>query len=520
MKTIYRLSVIRHKSKIKKDWRHKDLFRILRKKDIWITAYENIKNNKRTFITKPTKISLEKKTLKELTKLRNKVTNKNYQFKKKNFENLKLIKQKKLLESPAKGDEIVQEVIRIILEAIYEPCFSKQNFTFSYESKTYNIFKYIESRFCKTDWIVKKDLRDEAFLTINHIKLHDILKRKIDDIKFIHLILKLLKSSVFQQQQSVNSSLNMPPKNTIYSIIINIYYSELDKWIKKKTIMSIQSHIKLYTQKSKQLSYQIGKRIEQKKKLKKKSKDYEIVLKEIKILKKKRITIFNSTKKSISIEYCRYINDWLIGIKGNQIIAKELKAEICKFIMIGLKQTLYSIHTKIIDLNSEKFKFLAYEIYFSRNRKFSYYTKSDTRIKYSTNLKLKLDVPINSILQRMENKGYIKKLVKGYRPISKANYTTLEDKLIVSHFAQVWKKIANYYSGCNNIIKLKYIHYLLYISCAMTLSHRHKSSISKIFTKHGKTLTVFNHNNISINFPYRQNGIVKNKKEFKDPFQS
>lgn len=46
MKAIDRLSVIRHKSEINKNWKHTDLFRILRKNDIWIAAYENIKSNK------------------------------------------------------------------------------------------------------------------------------------------------------------------------------------------------------------------------------------------------------------------------------------------------------------------------------------------------------------------------------------------------------------------------------------------------------------------------------------------
>ena len=45
MKAIDRLAVIRHKSILNKNWRHKDLFRILRKNDIWITAYKTIKIN-------------------------------------------------------------------------------------------------------------------------------------------------------------------------------------------------------------------------------------------------------------------------------------------------------------------------------------------------------------------------------------------------------------------------------------------------------------------------------------------
>lgn len=95
---------------------------------------------------------------------------------------------------------------------------------------------------------------------------------------------------------------------------------------------------------------------------------------------------------------------------------------------------------------------------------------------------------MDSILKQMEDNGYVKKSGKGYRSTSKAHYTILEDRLIVEHFAQVWRKLVNYYSGCTN---LKYIYSLLYISCAMTLSHRHRSTTKKIFSKHRKTLQVF-----------------------------
>ena len=81
MKAIERLSVIRHKSKINKDWKHKELFRILRKDDIWIAAYENIKSNKGALTPGITKETLDGISLKRLERLREKVVNESYQFK-------------------------------------------------------------------------------------------------------------------------------------------------------------------------------------------------------------------------------------------------------------------------------------------------------------------------------------------------------------------------------------------------------------------------------------------------------
>jgi retron-type reverse transcriptase len=81
MKAIDRLAVIRHKSKINKDWKHRDLFRILRKNDIWITAYETIKSKKGALTTGITKETLDGMSIQRLVRLQDKVVNESYQFK-------------------------------------------------------------------------------------------------------------------------------------------------------------------------------------------------------------------------------------------------------------------------------------------------------------------------------------------------------------------------------------------------------------------------------------------------------
>ncbi len=90
----------------------------------------------------------------------------------------------------------------------------------------------------------------------------------------------------------------------------------------------------------------------------------------------------------------------------------------------------------------------------------------------------------------MENRGYIQNLQKSYRPISKVSYTPLEDVFIVKHFTAVWLELSNYYSGCTNLSKLEFLHYLIHSSCAMTLGHRHRKSMKAIFVKHGIFLNI------------------------------
>lgn len=523
MKAIERLSVIRHKSKINKNWKHKELFRILQKDDIWIAAYKNIKSNKGALTPGITKETLDKISLKKLERLREKVVNESYQFKAVN--EIKILKpegRKRPLRLPTANDKIVQEVIHMILEAIYEPCFSKQSFGFRQGLGTHDALEYIESKFRWVDWVIEGDI-EGTYPTIDHKQLCKILSEKIQDVRFINLICKLLKCGVLQQGKLTRLNFGVPQGSIVSSILTNIYYNELDEWVQKKAEMLKQPQTNQRNRKYKQLSYQISKVTEQIKKLNKRSEEYKILLKELKTLKRERAKTPSLITKRVQIEYVRYADDWIIGISGDKILARQLKTEVAHFVEVRLKQTIHLIKMKITDLQAGKVNFLGYEIYLLRNRKISPYIRSGTRITRRSDPQLRFDIPMNFVLKRMEERGYIKKLVKGYRSISKASYTTLEDIVIVKHFTQVWKGLANYYSGCTNLAKLQCIYYLLYVSCAMTLSHRHRSSTKKIFAKHGKTLTVSN-GKLTTSFPYWKEWSVtkkkwQNKRKFVDPFK-
>jgi group II intron reverse transcriptase/maturase len=519
MKAIERLSVIRHQSEINKNWKHKELFRILRKDDIWIAAYENIKRNKGALTPVITKENLNEISLKRLEKLREKVVNESYQFKALNEIHIpKSDSRKRSLGLPTVNDKIIQEVIRMILEAIYEPCFSKQSFGFRQGLGTHDALEHIESKFCSVDWVIEGGIVG-VYPTIDHKQLCKILSDKIKDFRFINLIRKLLKCGILQQGKLTQSNFSVLQKSIVSPILANIYYNELDEWVQKKAKILEQSQTNQRKQNYKQQSYQIFNITEQIKKLNKRSKEYKILLKELKTIKRERAKI---ATKRVQIEYVRYAYDWMIGISGDKVLARELKAEVTNFVEIRLKQTIHCIKTKITDLRAGKTNFLEYEIYLPRNRKISSSISSGTRTICRTNSQVRFDIPMNSVLKKMEERGYIKKLVKGHRSISKVSYTRLKDILIVKHFTHVWTELANYYSGCTNLAKLQYIHYLLHLSCAMTLSHRHRSSIKKIFANHGETLTVSN-GKVKTSFPYRKEWSItkkiwQNKRHFVAPF--
>ena len=478
MKAIDRLVVIRYKSERKNKFTHKNLFRILEKDDIWIIAYENLQNKKEICAT--SNETPYKKNVKQLTKLREQVINEHYPFKRVN-KNIgkQLTYCRRRLELELINNKIVQEIICLILEAIYESDFSEQSFGFQHKRGLHTAFKYIDRKFCWINWVLENKIKNTA-CKIDYKQLYIQLCVKIQDIRFLNLINKLLNSKILKKVDFDHLSFDVLQGNSLLKMLLNIYYNKLDKWVEKKIEKFYKDQIKNQKIIYNKLFGQIEKIVNQIKILDKKSITYKIFLKKLKFLEQKKYRISNCSKKSTKIVYVRYASKWIIGIQGKRNFANRLKENITRFLNKQFKQINCNLKLTIIHLISRKIKFLGYEIYISRNKKINSYKKSHFPTMYKIKPRLRFTISIQTILNQLEKRGYIKKLVKGYRALSKSNYTRLDDVIIIKNFRSVWLRLIHFYSGCTNLSKLQYIYSLLYMSCVMTLSHRHRSNIKKI----------------------------------------
>ena len=455
-------------------------------------------------------------SLKRLKNLREKVYLEKYKFKP---VKLTLISQpdgrKRPLGLPTANDKVIQQVIYLILEAIYEPIFSKQSFGFRAGLGCHDALNHVEQKFRWVDFVIERDI-EQAYPTIDHHTLIKILKKRIDDARFIRLIWKLLKCGVLFEERLSWSKLGVPQGSIVSPILSNIYYDELDQFVQQ--LMKQYSTYKQHSKNSKSseykiLEYKIGKLSKQLKTLERQSPESKKCSKALKVLRAKRLAVPSLKNKVIRIEYVRYADDWMIGIAGNRQLAQQIKAKLTIFMQNILLQKLHPTKTKITDLRRGNAYFLEYEIFLPKNRPISEYKGKGIRTIHRNQPQLRFDIPINSITKRYTEGGYLKKLEKGVRPISRTFYTTLENHVIVSHYRSLWLGIFNYYSGCTKRGRLQYIHYLLHMSCAMTLGHRHRCSSTKIFRKHGKCLKVkIPNRDKTVEFPYKTNWRLDERK--------
>jgi group II intron reverse transcriptase/maturase len=516
MKKLKQLIAINKLSQQNSKWIHKDIFRILNKDDIWIAAYEKLKSNKGAMTPGSTPETMDGMSLERLNRLKNRVCNESYKFKP---VKLTYIPQsngrKRPLGLPTANDKIVQEVMRMILEAIYEPNFSELSFGFRSGRGCHDALNHVEEKFRWVDYIIEGDIA-QAYPTIDHHILVNILKKRIDDPRFIRLIWKLLGCGVLNEERFIWSKTGVPQGSIVSPILANIYYHELDEFVQtiKERVETPQSNRKHLKSKSyKALERKISKVHSEMKTHDPHSRERQKLAKTLKSLRKERLDTEALKDKIIRLEYVRYADDWMIGLSGDRKLALKVKEEVTEFMKNVLEQEIHPVKTKITNLRKGNAHFLGYDIFLPRNRPISTYKGKGVQTIRRGQPRLRFDIPVRKITERYTDRGYLKQTKNNVRPISRASYAVLEDHVIVSHYRSLWLGISNYYSGCTNRGRLQYIHYLLHMSCAMTLGHRHRVSCSKIFKKHGKTLTVkVKNTDKTVSFPYKTSWKIREKK--------
>jgi len=99
---------------------------------------------------------------------------------------------------PTWSDKLLQEVMRSILEAYYEPQFSPNSHGFRPRRGCHTALKDIFHAWTGTRWFIEGDIKG-CFDNIDHTILLSILREKIHDNRFLNLVDNLLKAGYLEE---------------------------------------------------------------------------------------------------------------------------------------------------------------------------------------------------------------------------------------------------------------------------------------------------------------------------------
>jgi retron-type reverse transcriptase len=108
--------------------------------------------------------------------------------------------KKRPLGIPTWSDKLLQEVIRSLLEAYYEPQFSEHSHGFRAGRGCHTALRQIDQTWLGTTWFIEGDIRG-CFDNIDHRVLLSILAESISDQRFLRLIQNLLNAGYLENWQ-------------------------------------------------------------------------------------------------------------------------------------------------------------------------------------------------------------------------------------------------------------------------------------------------------------------------------
>ena len=136
---------------------------------------------------------------------------------------------------PSWSDKLLQEVLRQLLEAYFEPRFSNHSHGFRPQRGCHTALTEIQKTWKGTVWFIEGDI-SKCFDSFDHDVLLSILRRKIKDERLIRLIGHLLKAG-YMEDWRFNETLSGTPQGGIISpLLSNIYLSEMDDFAENTLI--------------------------------------------------------------------------------------------------------------------------------------------------------------------------------------------------------------------------------------------------------------------------------------------
>lgn len=217
------------------NWMNTDLYRLMYMEDLYIAAYERIKSIPGNMTKGSDENTLDGFSMVTIQNIIQKMRSQSFEFTRARRIHIPKANGKtRPLGIPSPKDKVVQEIIRMILECIYDgekPTFTDASHGFRNGRGTHTCLREIRG-WHGVNWFVEGDI-EGCFDNIDHHTLIRILSKRIKDQKFLDLIWKALRVGYLEGHTSRNSILGTPQGSVISPILANIYLHEFDLWVEQ-----------------------------------------------------------------------------------------------------------------------------------------------------------------------------------------------------------------------------------------------------------------------------------------------
>jgi len=475
------------------DYKYKRLYRNLYNPEFYLLAYKNIAASKGSMTAGADKMTLDGMSMERIEKLIAKLKDHSYQPvpARREYIAKKNSTKKRPLGIPSTDDKLVQEIVRMLLEAIYEPTFSKHSHGFRPNRSCHTALTEVQSTFTGAKWIIEGDIT-ACFDSFDHHILIGLLRKRIDDEYFIALMWKFLKAGYMEQWKYHSTYSGTPQGSGASPILANIYLSELDGYMEEYA-----KSFRISPNKRRELSRAYKDSLNAISMAERKlsrtppedTAEIEQAKAELKQLRHARRSVL--CHEAIdpnfkAVQYNRYADDFVIGVIGAKADADRIKADVKEFLHERLKLTLSDEKTKVTH-SSEMIRYLGYDFSVCRSRDCK--RTKNGKMQRSWYGVVKLYVPHEKWESKLREYEVLE-ISKGkdgeeqWKAIHRKKLINNRDIDIIAKYNQEIRGIYNYYRLASNVTVLNKFAYIMQTSMYRTFGAKYKSLVSKLKPKY------------------------------------
>ena len=440
------------------------LYRQMFNRDLYLLAYGNIYSNKGAMTPGASAETADGMSEEKIDQIIGPMRHERYRFSPARRVYIPK-KNRKLrpLGLPSWSDKLVGEVVRLLLEAYYEPGFSDLSHGFRKGRGCHTALRKIHDTWTGTAWFIEGDISD-CFGSLSHEILLGILAEKIHDQRFLRLIRNMLKAGYLEDWEYRETLSGCPQGGVVSPTLSNIYLHKLDEFIEQELIPQ-------YTRGTSRKDNPEYKRMQRQLAAARRCGDRAAARdlgKQLRRLPSKDPMDPGYRR----LRYLRYADDHLLGFTGPRAEAEEIKAKLATFLRETLGLELNQQKTLITHARSQPARFLGYHV------RVQHCDTKLTRGRREANGKIALRVPpdvIRAQCARYRQHG---------KPWHRSRLQNLDDYNIVRIYGAEFRGVANYYLLAQDAWRLGTLEWNAGTSMLKTLGAKHRSTVTKMAARH------------------------------------